>query len=152
MRKMTFTALVLVMAFMMTGMGCTTMGDDPTASGTVSGAALGALLGGVAGNNIGGLNSAEGAVAGALVGGLLGHQSGSRQQTIDNQQAQISSQQSQINAVRQEASTHVVNITNSNGSITPVVLHREGNQWRGPRGELYNSLPTATQLKPYYGL
>lgn len=137
---------------LLAGSGCTTMSDNPTSSGTVSGAAMGALLGGVAGNNIDGLNTAEGAVAGALVGGLLGHQSGAQQQRINNQQAQLNNQQAQINAAQQAANTQTVNITNSNGSVTPVVLHREGNQWRGPRGELYNSLPTPEQLKPYYGL
>jgi hypothetical protein len=58
----------------------------------------------------------------------------------------------QIENVRQEANTVIVNITNSNGSITPVTLKRSGNFWIGPRGEQYMSVPTAEQLKPIYGM
>jgi hypothetical protein len=47
----------------------------------------------------------------------------------------------------------VVHISNSNGSLTPVVLMKSGvNQWRGPRGEIYNGLPTEQQLALVYGL
>ncbi len=58
----------------------------------------------------------------------------------------------QIENVRQEANTVIVNITNSNGSITPVALKRSGNVWIGPKGEQYMSVPTAEQLKPIYGM
>jgi hypothetical protein len=57
-----------------------------------------------------------------------------------------------IDAVSQQASTTVINVTNSNGSTTPVILHQSGNQWVGPRGEYYNNLPTEAQLKGVYGL
>ena len=58
----------------------------------------------------------------------------------------------QIENVRQEANTTIVNITNRNGSITPVTLKRSGNVWIGPKGEQYLSIPTAEQLKPIYGM
>ncbi len=58
----------------------------------------------------------------------------------------------QIENVRAEANTVIVNITNSNGSITPVTLKRSGNVWIGPKGEQYMSIPTAAQLKPIYGM
>ncbi len=58
----------------------------------------------------------------------------------------------QIENVRQEANMTIVNITNRNGSITPVTLKRSGNVWIGPRGEQYLSIPTAEQLKPVYGM
>jgi hypothetical protein len=54
-------------------------------------------------------------------------------------------------AIYQEATTYVVNVQNSNGSITPVTLHRVGGEWVGPRGERYLSLPTPEQLRPAYG-
>jgi hypothetical protein len=44
-----------------------------------------------------------------------------------------------------------VNITNSNGSITPVRLRKQGVGYVGPRGEYYDKLPTEEQLKPIYG-
>ena len=55
-------------------------------------------------------------------------------------------------APQQQIATTVVNITNSNGSITPVTLRRSGNLWIGPKGEQYLSIPTPEQLKPIYGL
>jgi hypothetical protein len=58
----------------------------------------------------------------------------------------------QIESVKQDANTVIVNITNSNGSITPVTLQRSGNVWIGPKGEQYLSIPTAEQLKPIYGM
>ena len=60
--------------------------------------------------------------------------------------------QDQIENVRQEANTTIVNITNSNGSVTPVTLKRSGNVWIGPKGEQYMSIPTPQQLKPVYGM
>ncbi len=57
-----------------------------------------------------------------------------------------------IEDIRQDANTVIVNITNSNGSITPVTLRRSGNVWIGPKGEQYLSIPTAEQLKPIYGM
>jgi hypothetical protein len=47
--------------------------------------------------------------------------------------------------------TVTVNIVNSNGSITPVVLRIQGNLYIGPKGEQYTNLPTPEQLKPVYG-
>ena len=44
-----------------------------------------------------------------------------------------------------------VNITNSNGSITPVKLHRKDGVYIGPKGEHYDHLPTEDELKPVYG-
>ena len=58
---------------------------------------------------------------------------------------------SKYRSVRDEANTTVVNITNSNGSVTPVILRRSGNMWIGPKGEQYMSMPTVEQLKPVYG-
>lgn len=43
-------------------------------------------------------------------------------------------------------------LENPNGSRTPVTLNRTPDGWKGPKGELYDSLPTQEQLLPYYGL
>ena len=107
------------------------------ARGTAIGAGIGGGLGAIAGNNIDGISTTEGAVVGAVVGGLIGNQSG-------RQQDQINSLQNQVNQT-------VVNVQNSNGSVTPVILHRSGNGWQGPRGEIYTNLPTEGQLKQAYG-
>ena len=105
--------------------------------GTAIGAGVGGGLGAIAGNNIEGISKTEGAIVGAVVGGLLGNQSG-------RQQDQINSLQGQVNQT-------VVNVSNSNGSVTPVILHRSGNGWQGPRGEFYNNVPSESQLKRAYG-
>jgi hypothetical protein len=44
-------------------------------------------------------------------------------------------------------------IENDNGSRTPVKLDPIGsNQWKGPKGEIYNGLPSQEQLSSVYGL
>lgn len=128
--------------FVVFASGCADLSG--TAKGAGVGAAAGGLLGAVAGHNIPGVSRTGGAVAGALAGGLVGG-------AIGHQSDQIKAQRQQIDAVAQQANTATVNITNSNGSITPVVLRRVGNQWQGPRGEMYNNLPTPEQLRPVYG-
>ena len=63
-------------------------------------------------------------------------------------------QQDQINALQgqvAQANQHVVNVRNSNGSTTPVVLHNAGGRWQGPRGEYYDNLPSEEQLRRAYG-
>lgn len=122
--------------------GCGSMSN--TAAGAGIGAVGGAVLGGVAGHNIPGVSTTGGAVAGGLVGGLLGG-------VLGNQQDQINAQEARVQAAEQQASTMVVNIRNSNGSTTPVILRRVGNQWGGPRGEIYDNMPTEEQLRPVYG-
>ena len=106
-------------------------------SQTAIGAGLGAGAGAIAGNNIDGISTAEGAIAGALVGGLLGNVSGRKQDQIDSLQTQVNQT--------------VVNVHNSNGSMTPVVLQRNGERWQGPRAEVYDNLPTESQLQSAYG-
>jgi hypothetical protein len=49
--------------------------------------------------------------------------------------------------------TTTVWINNDNGSRTPVTLEpADGGLWQGPRGEMYDTLPTEEQLRPAYGL
>ena len=106
-----------------------------------AGAGLGAIAGAMAGNNIKGLNTGEGAIAGAVLGALIGSAMGQQQDTFS----------SQLRGVQEQASTVVVNVHNSNGSMTPVVLRRVGNQYLGPRGEYYSNMPTEEMLKAPYG-
>ncbi|MEI6168093.1 MAG: hypothetical protein WCS52_12965 [bacterium] len=51
----------------------------------------------------------------------------------------------------QQPISMVINVQNSNGSMTPVTLRQIGNQWVGPRGEYYDNLPTIGQLRTIYG-
>ncbi|MBN1309534.1 MAG: hypothetical protein JXA18_16560 [Chitinispirillaceae bacterium] len=51
-----------------------------------------------------------------------------------------------------EGKTATVMVENSNGSRTPVELEPlGGNQWKGPRGEIYDGLPSNEQLREGYG-
>ena len=51
-----------------------------------------------------------------------------------------------------QSSVVVVNISNPNGSYTPVTLRIEGGTYVGPRGERYLQMPTEEQLRQVYGL
>jgi hypothetical protein len=55
--------------------------------------------------------------------------------------------------VQQSAPSDVtIMVQNSNGSQTPVTLSpMGGNQWKGPRGEIYNGIPGNQQLASAYG-
>jgi surface antigen len=136
--KRTTLPVVMIVWLAFGGSACQTTGE-----GTGIGALVGAGLGAVVGNNSS-LGTAGGAAAGALVGGLLGRSQGRANETKQAQEAEITNLQNQLNSTS-------VNVQNSNGSVTPVVLHRVGNQWKGPRGEIYDSIPTPAQLKPVYG-
>jgi hypothetical protein len=55
--------------------------------------------------------------------------------------------------VQQSSSSDVtIMVENSNGSRIPVTLSPIGaNQWKGPRGEIYNGMPGNQQLASVYG-
>jgi hypothetical protein len=117
-------------------------------AGCESKAQTGAVVGGVGGAGIGALaggshHAGEGALIGAAIGTVGGYIVGNEGDKKDTRQ--------QMQSIHDEASTAVVNITNSNGSVTPVILRRSGNMWIGPKGEQYMAMPTPEQLKPVYG-
>jgi outer membrane lipoprotein SlyB len=118
--------------------GCDTAAQSGAGIGALGGAGLGAIIGHQSGNA--GMGALIGGAAGAGGGYLIGNE-------MDKKKTQ-----SELNSVREEANTVVVNVTNSNGSMTPVILRRAGNVYVGPKGEQYTTLPTAEQLKPIYGI
>ncbi|MCX8036950.1 MAG: glycine zipper domain-containing protein [Candidatus Sumerlaeia bacterium] len=127
--------------------------ETAAGTGTLIGAGTGALLGGATGAAIGGHHRGHhGARDGAAVGTLLGAAAGAGtgyligKQIDKNRQQDAAIQQAQI-----EANTIIINVHNSNGSLTPVRLVRQGNVWVGPRGETYTAMPTEDQLRPVYG-
>ncbi|MGD9109775.1 MAG: hypothetical protein PVG93_02435, partial [Phycisphaerales bacterium] len=80
---------------------------------------------------------------GAAVGGGAGY-------IIGNEQDKKKTE-SEMEELRQEMNTVTVNVTNSNGSIIPVKLRKQGVGYIGPRGEYYSTLPTSEDLRPIYG-
>lgn len=101
------------------------------------------------------------AVAGALIGGIIGYQSDETGEGVAVGAAvfgvgQLLHELDEANREKERkeecAKRVVVEIHNDNGSITPVRLRKEGEQYIGPKGERYEQLPTEEQLKPIYGL
>lgn len=128
-RNVVLTMLVLVVcAIMVFGAGCQTKAQ--------TGAAAGAGVGALAGQVIGG--STEGTLIGGAIGAGAGYLIGREMDKKDTR-------------AETEANTVTVNITNSNGSVTPVRLTRQGMNYVGPKGEIYDHLPTEAELKPVYG-
>ena len=155
MNRVGMTVVVMMATLATLGGGCAT---DPNGQGggvnlssaqkdALIGAALGGVVGAVAGNNMGHTSGHrdKGALIGAAVGGLVGHEVGGQQDAINQQQNQI--QQLQL-----QAQVTTIWLVNSNGSKSAVTLTKaQGGQWIGPRGEYYDGLPSAEQLKKIYG-
>jgi uncharacterized protein YcfJ len=119
--------------------GCETNAQNDALIGSAVGAGAGAIIGHQSGH----------ATKGALIGGGAGAAGG---YIVGNEQDK--KQQGgnfQSTSPQQATNTVIVNIINSNGSVTPVKLTRSGNNYIGPRGEVYDHLPTDTELKPVYG-
>jgi len=106
-----------------------------------TGALIGTAVGAGAGQAIGG--DTESTLIGAAIGGGGGFIIGGER---DKKKTKA-----EIDALRQDMNTATVNITNSNGSVSQVLLRKQGIGYVGPRGEYYNHLPTEEELKPIYG-
>jgi len=134
--------LVLTLGVGLTGCATTGAGQLSNASqGATVGSLLGAGLGAVIGHQSG--ETGEGAALGAAAGAVGGYVLGNEQDKVQ--------MQAQTAQALQSANTVVINVKNSNGSITPVTLHRQGNIYVGPRGEQYSHLPGEEQLRSIYG-
>lgn len=120
----------------------------------------------------------DSAMFGALVGGIIGYQSDETEEGIalgaslfalgevlkqsdehpspqkqSQQQPQKTVSEAKRPPVRESIKeTYIIEIHNDNGSITPVEIRKDGDQYVGPTGEHYDKLPTEAQLKPFYGL
>lgn len=106
--------------------------------GGARGAAGGAIIGAISGN------AGRGAAIGAGVGILRGAVRKGQEEKEQAAALQASAQA--------QLTTRVINVPNSNGSFTPVMLHLVQNGWQGPRGEIYPTLPTVDQLQQAYGV
>ena len=136
------------LAVVLSLMAATLVGCTSAQKGAGIGAGSGALIGGLIGNNSG--NTAEGAAIGAAIGGLGGYAVGNEMDKGDTED-RIDEANARAAAAQEAADTVVINIENSNGSVTPVVIRRQGHVYVGPKGEIYNALPTQDQLRPVYG-
>ena len=116
---------------------CAGMAPVGAALGTIPGAVGGAIIGNQSGNPI------QGAIIGGAAGAAAGY-------AIGNEQDKLKTQR-QLQQIRRDMNTTIVNVHNSNGSTTPVPIKRVGSHYVGPRGEEYDRVPSERQLKRIYG-
>jgi len=149
MKKYFYTLIMIV--FLAAMSGCANPYNNE-GEGAVAGGLLGAVAGGVIGHQshdtgagmlIGG---AVGAVAGAAVGSQIQKPEPPPQQVIVAQPASAV-----VPSTTYAGDTATVNVPNSNGGYTAVVLKRSGNGYVGPQGEYYDQIPTTAQLQAMYG-
>jgi hypothetical protein len=135
MRKfaITTTLIAVIAAIGIYIVGCETQGQTGALIGSGVGAGIGALAG----------RSTESTLIGAAVGGGAGY--------IVGNEADKKQQKEEMQSLREQANSEIINIYNSNGSISQVKVTRSGTGWTGPRGEWYDHLPTEDELKPVYG-
>ena len=108
----------------------------------------------------------QSAITGAVIGGIVGYQSREEgegaavgaalfgvgellSQIDENKDREQNKAKHRHNENIKE--TYIIQVHNSNGSITPVELTKEGNIYIGPKGEQYEKLPTEDDLKKAYG-
>jgi len=91
------------------------------------------------------------ALGGALVGWIIGHQSNEDGEgaAIGAAIAATGCLLKQIDDASKEEKV-VVEVTNEDGSITPVVLKKKEHVYIGPKGEHYDKKPTEEQLRSLY--
>ncbi len=117
--------------------GCESEAQKGAGIGALAGAGVGAIAGHQSGK------TTQGAIIGGAVGAGAGYMLGN--------EGDKKKTQAEMGNTQQEISTVMVNVTNSNGSVTPVRLTKQGTGYVGPRGEFYDHLPTSDELKPVYG-
>ena len=134
MNKTLITILItgLVSVISIFNAGCETA-QTSAILGTAAGAGLGQAIG----------RDTESTLLGAGIGAIGGYLLGN-----ENEKKRTAAEMAYI---REQATTVVVNVTNSNGSTIPVRLRKQGAGYIGTRGEYYASLPSEDQLRPVYG-
>ncbi len=133
-KKLTIVMMVLVVSLASVFIaGCESEAQIGSALGALAGAGIGQLAGGDTEATL------IGAAVGAGAGYMLGNETDKKASAAER------------DAIRSDLSSTVVWLTNSNGSQVPVRLAKNGPAYIGPRGEIYNQLPTQNQLRPVYG-
>jgi hypothetical protein len=147
--KKYFCSLTMIV-FLTALCGCNPYNNE--GEGAATGGALGMLAGGIIGHQshdtgagmlIGG---AVGAVTGAAVGSTI------QKPVYEEPAPVVVAQPGPVGPTTTYAGdTVTVNVPNSSGGYTAVVLKRSGNGFVGPQGEYYDQVPTTEQLQAMYG-
>jgi len=143
----TSVPIILIVSLVLSLCGCCSENRSNSGEGlrlsSIYGAALGgALIGGIIGYQSD--ETGEGAALGAAVLGV-----GELLRQTDELARKEKKNKEPYNECDE---TVIIEIHNSNGSITPVKLKKENSHYIGPKGERYEQMPTEEQLKPIYGL
>ena len=146
--------IAVMIAAMLNGSGCASGALERNrgmATGATIGAAVGTALGLMITNNAEGMknNRVEGGLIGGATGAVIGGLGGSM---IDTERENQARTEAQLQANAAAANTVIVQVPTSTGGMVqvPMARHTIG-FYHGPKGEVYQFLPTAEQLKPVYG-
>lgn len=147
--------LFTIAAFVFVISGCNPYNN--AGEGAAAGGALGMLAGGIIGHQS--HDTGAGMLIGGAVGAVTGAAVGSQiQKPVVEQPVPVVVAQPAPVVVAQTSpsvtysgDTATVNVPNSNGTFTAVVLKRSGNGYVGPQGEYYDQIPTTAQLQAMYG-
>jgi hypothetical protein len=129
--------------------GCNPYNNE--GEGAATGGALGMLAGGIIGHQ------SHSTGAGMLIGGAVGAVTGAAvgstiQKPVYEEPAPVVVAQPEAQpTTTYSGDTVTVNVPNSSGGYTAVVLKRSGNGYVGPQGEYYDQVPTTAQLQAMYG-
>jgi hypothetical protein len=130
--------------------GCNPYNNE--GEGAATGGALGALAGGIIGHQS--HDTGAGMLIGGAVGAVTGAAVGSQiQKPVVEEPAPIVVAQPApvVASTTYSGDTVTVNVPNTNGGYTAVVLKRSGNGYVGPQGEYYDQIPATAQLQAMYG-
>jgi len=136
-RFVILSLLFFCVAVLLVLMGCETDAQNTGLLGSGIGVGVAAIAGGE------GRDLLTGAAIGGGAGYILGNESDKKKARArtDQQTADLRSGQDIVSVM----------ITNSNGSQSEVKLRRSGLNYIGPRGEVYQTMPTEDQLRQVYG-
>jgi len=140
---------IIMIAFIAALSGCNPYNNE--GEGAAAGGALGALAGGIIGHQS--HDTGAGMLIGGAVGAVTGAAIGSTVQKPVQPEPVVVEQPAQVVVPTTTYSGDMVtvNVPNSTGGYTAVVLKRSGNGYVGPQGEFYAQVPTTAQLQAMYG-
>jgi hypothetical protein len=148
--KKYFYPLAMI-AFLAAVSGCANPYNNE-GEGAVTGGLLGAVAGGVIGHQS--HDTGAGMLIGGAVGAIAGAAVGSQVQkpVYDEPAPVVVAEPAQtVPSATYSGDTVSLNVPNSAGGFTTVVLKRSGNGYVGPQGEYYDQVPTTAQLQAMYG-
>lgn len=137
--------LLFVSLFCLGAAGCNPYNN--AGEGAATGGALGALAGGIIGHQS--HDTGAGMVIGGALGAVTGAAVGSQIEKPVPPPVPVVVSQAPASVVY-SGNTVTVNVPNSDGTFTAVILQRSGTGFMGPQGEYYPQLPSTEQLRVMY--